>query len=86
MAELISREAEKAAKVEELAEFIEGMIASRTIIDSAEAVKDRYKDETGEEVSIERVRQVLRVHLATRYRKIINLPIHANTERCRIQR
>ena len=82
--ELISREAEEAVKDERLAQHIESMLASRIIIENAETVKVHFKNATGEDISIVRVHKVLRANLGMHFRKIVNLPFHANSERCRV--
>ena len=45
-----------------------------------------YESATGVSLPLHRVRDVMRNLLDLRYTKIVNIPVHGNSERCRVQR
>jgi hypothetical protein len=76
----------KSSKDIEFADFTEDLLKNGAVIERAEDVQKQYLEESGVELKLPKIRQVMRDHLGMRYLKMMNVAIQANSDRCRIQR
>ena len=56
------------------------------VIERADDVRRDFEAATGVSLKVHRVRWVMRDLLDLRYTKIVQLPVHGNSERCLVQR
>ena len=84
--EQISQESEQALLDEQLANFVETKLLNGELIEKADDIRTAFEADTGIKVKVYRVRRVMRELLELRYKKIVKLPVHGNSERCLVQR
>ena len=82
MTELIEADHEKAAASEHLASYIETFLNCGLTINKALDIQENYERDHGFKVKLEKIRGVLVHLLGYRYTKIVQIPIHGNSERC----
>ena len=86
LALLIQNDAEKATADEELASFIDVSVKNGLVVRAAAEIKDLYERARGISVGVPKIRKIMREQLDMSYTRIINIPIHGNSERCLVQR
>jgi hypothetical protein len=71
----------KMLKRDKIQETVEDLNSNRKIIDSSAMVVNEVLQKTGEQVKEHQVRQVMKLDMDMRYRKIKTVALHSNSEK-----
>ena len=82
LVDLINMETEKASLDESLAIFIDTKLINGEMIERAADIRRDFELNTGIKLKVHRVRKVMHDLLNLRYKKIVPLPVHGNSQRC----
>ena len=86
LVDLINQQAERALTNESLACFVDTKLQNGEVLQRADDIRRDYEASTGTSMKVHRVQQVMRDLNDLRYKKIVPIPVHGNSERCLVQR
>ena len=82
LVDLINKESEEASLDESLAIFVDTKLINGEMIERTADICRGFELNTGIKLKAHRVRKVMHDLVGLRYKKIVPLPVHGNSERC----
>ena len=86
LVEIHNKEIEKEQKTNLIMNVINGMVANDNFIDSVKTIKDQIWNPGFKVIKSQDIRRVLKEKMGMRYKKVVAVSMHANSEKNKVLR